>query len=204
MFDPSLLGPDRAWFLQVNRWARETPELHGVVNFYAGYGVALFGLLLIVAYVFARQAGSPRLYAAAFWTGIGTVLAVGLNQPLARAVGEARPFTVFPDALLLAHRSPDPGFASDHATMAGAIVVGLFLVSRRLGAVALAAAVLMAFARVYVGAHFPVDVVAGLALGGLVTALGWLLIRIPLTAAFTRLGRTRLRLIVPTAAPAQP
>ena len=34
-------------------------------------------------------------------------------------------------------------------------------------------AVLMAFTRVYVGAHYPGDVVAGLALGGLISTIGW-------------------------------
>ena len=46
-----------------------------------------------------------------------------------------------------------------------AMAAGLFLVSWRLGAVASVFAVLMAFARVYVGVHFPQDVMAGLAVG---------------------------------------
>ena len=54
--------------------------------------------------------------------------------------------------------------------------------SRRLGLVAAAAAVLMAFARVYIAAHYPWDVLAGLALGAAVATLGWLLLRRPLTA----------------------
>lgn len=59
--------------------------------------------------------------------------------------------------------------------------MGLLLVSRRLGAVAAVAAVLMAAVRVYVGAHYPLDVVAGLALGAVVVVVGWLLARRPLT-----------------------
>lgn len=43
---------------------------------------------------------------------------------------------------------------SNHATMAGAVPIGLLLVSRRLGVVTAAAAVLLAFSRGYVGAHF--------------------------------------------------
>ena len=41
---------------------------------------------------------------------------------------------------------------SDHATVVGAVAVGLLLVNRRWGIVAAIAAVVMAFARVYVGA----------------------------------------------------
>jgi membrane-associated phospholipid phosphatase len=49
--------------------------------------------------------------------------------------------------------------------------VVLFAVHRRLGAVALLAAALMSVARVYVGVHYPGDVVAGAVVGVAVAAL---------------------------------
>jgi undecaprenyl-diphosphatase len=79
---------------------------------------------------------------------------------------------VIPHVVLLVPASADPSFPSDHATMAGAVAAGLWLVSRRLGVVALAAAMLMAFARVYVGAHYPIDVVVGLVFGAVVVLAG--------------------------------
>jgi undecaprenyl-diphosphatase len=111
-------------------------------------------------------------------------------------VNEARPYTALPHILVLATRSTDPSFPSDHATMAGAVAVGLWFVSRRLGIVAAIAALLMAFARVYIAAHYPADVVAGLLLGGLVAALTWLLVRRPLTRLTGALAGTRLRPIL--------
>src|SRR6266545_4046605 len=60
--------------------------------------------------------------------------------------------------------------AAGGATMAGAVAVGLWIVHRRLGIVAAMAAVLMAFTRVYIAAHYPADVAAGLLLGGVVAA----------------------------------
>jgi membrane-associated phospholipid phosphatase len=39
----------------------------------------------------------------------------------------------------------------------------------------------MAATRVYVGAHYPHDAVAGLVLGAAVAGFGWLLLRRPLT-----------------------
>jgi membrane-associated phospholipid phosphatase len=99
---------------------------------------------------------------------------------------------VYPHALLLVDKTTDFSFPSDHAVMAGAVAMGLFLVSRRLGLVALVAALLMAFTRVYVGAHYPADVVAGLALGAVVVALGWLVVAGPLTSGVRALRATRL------------
>ena len=66
--------------------------------------------------------------------------------------------------------------------MGGAVAAGLLLVNRRLGLLACLAAALMAVARVYIAAHYPWDVLAGVAFGASVALLGWLLLRRPLTA----------------------
>lgn len=190
--DPSRLLGDRRWFLDINDWARHTSGLHGVVTDYAKYGVVLFAVLLLAGYVQGRRNGRV---AAALWAPLAMLAAIALNQPLARAVAEPRPFSVYPHALVLVSRSTDPSFASDHATMAGAVAVGLFLVSRSLGIVASVAALAMAFARVYVGAHFPVDVVAGLVLGGATAGLGWLVVRSALARLVATVDRSRLSIL---------
>ena len=77
--------------------------------------------------------------------------------------------------------------------MAGAGAAGLFLVSRTLGWIATAAAILIAFARVYIGVHYPQDVLAGLALGVVVVVLTGFAVRPLLLVALTALARTPLR-----------
>lgn len=161
---------DHALFRWTNDLARHTPWLHGAARLFANDGVVLFGVLLVVGALWARRV-SLLLLVRSVLAGVGVLLAVAVNQPIVAAVDARRPFEVYPHALVLVHRSTDPSFPSDHATMAGAVAVGLFLVNRRLGAVAAALALLMAVTRVYVGAHFPLDVVAGLLLGGAVAAL---------------------------------
>lgn len=184
--------PAPGLFDQVNELARDTGWLHGPALAYASYGVALFPLLLLAGWWTAR-AREPRAMAAALWAGAGTLLAVAANQPVVNAAHEARPYTVDPQILVLAHRSADFSFPSDHAVMAGAVATGLWLVSRRLGVVAAFAALLMAFVRVYVGAHYPHDVLAGLAFGVAVTLVGWALLSQPLTWCVDRLAGTSLR-----------
>jgi len=179
--DDRLLG-------DANDLARHTGWLHGAILGYATYGLVLFAGLMLAA-LLIRRTGGDRGLAAAGWSALATLIAVGLNQPLVAAFGEPRPYTAHRGLLVLASRSSDGSFPSDHAVMAGAAAAGLWLASRALGAIAAAAAVLMAFSRVYIAAHYPWDVVAGLAFGALVAVVGWLLLRRPLVAVTAWLRR---------------
>lgn len=165
----------------VNDFARHTGWLHGVMTGYATYGIALFAVLLVIGVLLARS-GPTRRLAAAGWACLATVIAVGVNQPVVSAVSEVRPYTTHPQLQVLASHSSDFSFPSDHAVMAGAAATGLWLVSRVLGVLATLAALVMAFARVYIAAHYPWDVLAGLLLGAVVALLGWGLLRGLLTA----------------------
>jgi membrane-associated phospholipid phosphatase len=176
----NLLDLSTTLFLRVNDFARTTPWLHAPAVAYAKYGLVVFAALLLVG-VWQRRSSGDRELAAAVWAGLGTLLAVAVNQPVAALVAERRPYAAHPGVLVLVDRSTDWSFPSDHSVMAGAAAVGLLLVSRRLGAVAAVAALLMAAVRVYVGAHYPDDVVAGLALGAIVAGVGWLVVARPLT-----------------------
>ena len=181
----------------VNGFARHTPWLHGTALGYATYGVVLVAALLLAGVLVSRT-GTDRSLAAAGWACLATPIAVGLNQPLVAAFAEARPYTTQPHLLVLASASADASFPSDHATMAGAAAAGSWLVSRRLGAIATVAALAMAFSRVYIAAHYPWDVAAGLVLGALVALLGWALLRRPLTVLTGWLrGRPGLRQVFP-------
>lgn len=191
----------QAWFLAVNRFAEATPALHSPMLAYANDGVVLFAGLLLLAWWWARRDGDPETMAAALWAPVGALLALGLNQPLVNGVHEARPYTVPPHALILASHSPDFSFPSDHAVMAGAVTMGVLLTSRRLGVITATAAVLMAFARVYVGAHFPLDVAVGLVFGAGIVGLGWLAARPLLVRAVTALETTPVRPLLTSVRP---
>jgi undecaprenyl-diphosphatase len=194
-------------FRPVNDLARHTPWLHEPGRLYATYGVVLFALLLLAAWWEARRSGSVRRMAHALWAPLGTLLAVAVNQPLGRLVHEHRPYAVLPHVLVLVHRTTDFSFPSDHAVMAGAVAAGVWTAGVRLRTVTAVLAVLLAFDRVYVGAHFPLDVVAGLLVGAAVCLLGWRVVRRPLVALVAGLSRTSLRPLLcapPAEAPAPP
>lgn len=179
-------------FHAINDFARATPWLHPIVSAYANYGTVLFALLMLAGWWTARRGADLSRMVAALWTPLGVLAALGINQPIADGVGEVRPCNALHDIVVL-HCNIDAGFPSDHAVMAGAATVGLWLVSRRLGLLSLLAALVMGFARVYVGAHYPQDVVAGYLLGGLVSAACFLLVRGVLRRILEAMVRTPIR-----------
>lgn len=182
-------------FYDINDFARAVPWLQPIVAAYAAYGIVLFAVLLVAGWWIARKHADPRRVAAALWAPLGMLAAVAINQPVATAFAVTRPCQELRDIVVL-HCNTDSGFPSDHAVMAGAVVAGLCLVSWRLGAVAAAAAAVMAFARVYVGAHYPDDVLAGLALGAAVSLGGYVLARPLLTRMLALLENGPLRILI--------
>lgn len=201
----SYLG-DAGDFLLINRFARRTGWLHGFITGYAStYGLVILVLLLAAGWWLARRTSQLRTMAALVWAGLGTLVAVGVNQPIVAAVAEKRPYVSIAHTLLLVSRSADYSFPSDHAVMAGAVAAGLCYVNRRLGILAWVAALLLAFSRVYVGAHYPHDAAAGLVLGAVVIVLGQLLAQPILAWLLGALIRTPLRpLLVAGRRQAQP
>jgi len=192
---------DESWFRAVNDFARSTGWLHAPARMYAEYGVFLFAGLLLASWWLARRSGDLDRVAAALWAPVGALIALGVNQLIAGSVAEPRPYVVLPHVLVLVSRSTDYSFPSDHAVMAGAVAVGVLLAGRTLGWVAVVLAVLMAVTRVYVGAHFPLDVAAGLAFGALVALVSYLAVRPLLSRLLTALAQSPARPLL-TAEPA--
>jgi undecaprenyl-diphosphatase len=187
---------DGSLFRWVNRVATRTGWAHGFFTDYAKYGVVLFAALLAVAYLDARRTNDLRALAGSVWAAGAALVALGIGQLVGGAIDRPRPYEAMTGVHLLVDKTADFSFPSDHATVAGAVAMGLLLANRRWGIVAGVAAIVMAVARVYVGAHYPGDVIAGLVLGALVAAVGGILL-VPLFSRMAgRLARTRLRPLV--------
>jgi membrane-associated phospholipid phosphatase len=91
----------------------------------------------------------------------------------------------------------DTSFPSDHATLAFAVAVGVYRFNRPAGITLLIFGVLVAIARVFVGAHYPSDVIGGAVLGTVTSALiiqltGVSAVQTALNRLFAMLARIRL------------
>lgn len=187
---------DNSLFRWINRLANRTGWAHGFFTSYAKYGIVLFAMLLVAAYLDGRQHDDLRAVAGSVWAAGAALVALGIGQLIGGAIDRARPYEAITGVHLIVDKTTDFSFPSDHATAAGAVAVGLLLTNRRWGIVAAALAIVMAFTRVYVGAHYPGDVIAGLALGGVVAAAGTALVVPLLTRLAEHLSRTRFRVIL--------
>lgn len=176
----SLAGPpvDGPLYTDVVDLAHRTPGwLDDTIAVWSAYGLAVFALLMLVGWWRARRDGAAAAMTA-LMVPLAVVVAFGVNSAVKPLVAEDRPCRHLGFRTLEACPARgDWSFPSNHTAVAFAAAVALFFVSRRLGAVASVCALAMAASRVWVGVHYPHDVVAGAALGGLVGYLSMLALR---------------------------
>ncbi|MEU4107178.1 phosphatase PAP2 family protein [Streptomyces sp. NPDC027717] len=190
-------GIDGGAYLDVVDAAHHAPAwLDGFVSGYSTYGLALFAVLMLIGWWQARHQDPARAVKALAAPAL-TVIAFVVSTALKQAVHENRPCQSLRVITLEACPAPgDWSFPSNHSALAAAAAVALCFVSARLGTVAVIGALAMAASRVWVGAHYPHDIVAGLAVGALVAASLALLLFRHAEAMAGLLGRGRLRPLV--------
>ncbi|MEV8045272.1 MULTISPECIES: phosphatase PAP2 family protein [Streptomyces] len=194
-FDGSRI--DGTVYVDVVGAAHHAPSwLDRLVSGYSTYGLALFAVLMVIGWWQARHRDAAQAVKA-LAAPVLTVLAFLASSLLKQAVQENRPCQSLHVITLEACPAVgDWSFPSNHATLAAAAAVALWFVSARLGVIATIGALAMAASRVWVGAHYPHDIVAGLALGALVAALLALPLRRSADALGGLLTRGRLRPLV--------
>jgi undecaprenyl-diphosphatase len=162
---------DTALYRDITDFAQATPMWvqHGA-EAWTEAGLLVFVAMFAACWWRARR-DSSHAFAIAALAPLATAVAYVCSEVLKSAVAEERPCRAVAGAALSLAECPSHGdwsFPSNHATIAGASTVALALVRRTLLWLTAPLALLMAFSRVFVGVHYPHDVMAGLALGTLV------------------------------------
>ncbi|MEU3409670.1 MULTISPECIES: phosphatase PAP2 family protein [unclassified Streptomyces] len=169
-------NPDVDLLYDINGLAKDAPHwFDRVMEFVGEYGLLLAMVLLVLwCWWSVRRRGgedaAPSV-AALVWAPLAAGLAVLVNVPIRGFVERPRPFRDHQGLDVLVSGKDDFSFVSDHATLTMALGVGLFVANRRFGLAGIGLALLEGFCRVYMGVHYPTDVVGGFALGTAVVLL---------------------------------
>lgn len=121
--------------------------------------IGLAGLFLI----FYRK--SWREFFLVFFSG---GIAVFFDLILKSLIHSPRPFAALSGVQTL---FPETGYAfpSGHATFFAALAVSIFFLNKKAGYVFMFFALLIGLARIIAGVHFPIDILGGFVLGGIVS-----------------------------------
>jgi membrane-associated phospholipid phosphatase len=163
--NPGIVAKDTSIFLEINN--SHVNFLNKIMVWLTEYGREAFWIMtIILLFIFGGIAGKK--------TAIVLVLAFIVLIPTGFVAKELvhRPHPTIPESdFLLAQDPNEYSYPSGHATIVSAgaaIALALFRDSKRKLAISLALtaeATLVCISRVYVGGHYPLDVVGGILLG---------------------------------------
>lgn len=159
-------------FQQINGLARHFVWLDWLGIFLASYCQYLVAgaLLLFVLASKTKKEEVSRAWMVALAFLAALLARFGVTSLIYYFFTRLRPFVAHATTQLIFYDAAKPSFPSGHATFFFALAMVVFLYNKKIGGWFLAMALLISLARVYVGVHYPSDILAG-ALIGIFT--GW-------------------------------
>lgn len=160
------------WFRDLDLWLFRLGNAAGAAGWLDSFFLWLTapparGLIFLLLAAALAILGGRRGRAAILLIVLAVTIAdLAGAQLLKPGLDRLRPCFALPEAtLLLPRQAHSPSFPSNHAANAFAAAVVLFTVSRTLGIGGILVAGLIAYSRVYLGVHYPSDLLGGALLG---------------------------------------
>jgi undecaprenyl-diphosphatase len=154
-------------FQAINQNAGHHPFLDGLMVFVTKDALAIFAVVLLLMWFFGKEKYKYTVVFAAITGALGLFI----NFILGHIYYEPRPFVTHHVHLLIQH-AKDSGFPSDHSTGAFSLALAvLWRKHRKIGFGMLLFAILTGISRVYVGHHYPFDVLASIIVSLIISSL---------------------------------
>ncbi len=169
-----LADADKALFLWINALVGRAPVIDIVMARVASdyFAPVCMGLTLLALWFIGRDGADRMRYQIGVFTALTAMALSSLMVLISNALFfRPRPFDGLEGISLLFYRPTDSSFPSNSAAAVFAISAAVWCVNRRIGTVLFALAVLYGFSRVYVGVHYPADILGGVCIALVITAL---------------------------------
>jgi membrane-associated phospholipid phosphatase len=155
------LGWDKSLFRLLNEVPAAASVLTPLSRLFLPAGIITV-VALIVVYVLARNRSILPVVAGGAAAGVAWLLA-----HVAKAIADrSRPYQVAADAVLRQQPAHGTSFPSSHTAVTLAVAIALVpFLARPLAAAGIGYAVLAGWSRVYLGVHYPLDILGGAGIG---------------------------------------
>ncbi|PIR44150.1 hypothetical protein COV23_01390 [Candidatus Wolfebacteria bacterium CG10_big_fil_rev_8_21_14_0_10_31_9] len=128
---------------------------------YAMYALIFWGAILLL-----REKNWVKKYYAFAFGVLSVILSRGIIVEIIRFFYfKQRPFVVFGFDPLLSQSPLEASFPSGHTAFCFALILGAFYLNKKSGLWFLAISIIVGISRVYVGVHWPLDILAGAIIG---------------------------------------
>jgi len=145
-------------FRLINNLANKNTVLDGIMIFFSKYVPYIFMAVIAIVFVLGITKKNSDYRKAAVNTFVITVINLVLSFIIGGIYYVDRPFVNNKVNLLFTH-TKDASFPSDHATGTMSIAFGLGKYNKSVSIILTILSVIVGFSRVYVGHHYPMDVI---------------------------------------------
>ncbi|MFZ7942607.1 undecaprenyl-diphosphatase [Neobacillus sp. 19] len=166
-------------FHAINQHAGHHPFLDGLMAFVTKDALIVYTVVLLLMWIFGKE----KYKYSVVYAAITGAIALFINYILGHIYDEPRPFVTHHVNLLIQH-AKDSSFPSDHTTGAFSLALAVVMRHRKIGFGMLFFAILTGISRIYVGHHYPFDV-----LGSMIVALLTSTLIYKFSSVFEPLGR---------------
>ena len=139
-----------------------SPMLTQICKYLSDYGVIIMGVYVVLMLLWEKR----RVFPIASACVVSGLLGDFIKDYLKHYVRRPRPFLEIPSLEPLIKPPKGFSFPSGHTTLAFAVAFILYrILPKRYSIPALCMAVLVAFSRLYMGVHYPTDILGGICVG---------------------------------------
>lgn len=165
-----LLNLDQSWLVALNNFGSSSKFTRLIFKISGEYLIYIFPIILIVLWFWQQSAKKVALRAAL----AGIIAWLLISRIIGILVARPRPFESGQIKELFFHR-PTYSFPSDHAAFLFAVSLSFWLSGyKKLSIFSFILAIIISFARIAAGIHYPLDIIVGAVLGIIVAWLVWI------------------------------